>query len=283
MGSTPGSYPLTSEQLAGLDGINNTFTSENLAARGDVPGPPFSSDDLLGLTDYVPMSGASLSKTSVTNENIALVGTSRTLSSGTITASVSGGTGNYTYTWQKVSGTTLSQSGSGSSVSLTHTSSGGVSVTAVYRCRITDGVGTITTNNIAINFTHYRLNTGAITNEVAIDYAPATVTATVFVNRNGTASGTGYWIAPASSTVGDLFDVYFNITLGTVSSGSPTTTPLTINTQRWQSVTASQSRPDKPGLSKVADVRVRIRKKSGGGYLFDKTVRISAIVESDWL
>lgn len=86
MGSTPSSYPLSSDDLVSLSGIAYPIDSDDLVARSDVPGYPLSSDDLLGLTDV---------NVSAPNGNVSSAATTASasfslLSDGNTTASRSG-------------------------------------------------------------------------------------------------------------------------------------------------------------------------------------------------
>lgn len=71
------------------------------------------------------------------------------------TASASGGTGNYTYEWQYVSGSTLlfatAPYNATSAFQINYPPAG--TTQAVYRCRINDGVTTVYTPNVTVSAT----------------------------------------------------------------------------------------------------------------------------------
>lgn len=114
MGTTPGSYPLTSADLRGLSGIGDPFTSENLAARSDVP-DPFTSADLLGLSDSNPPiwtagtwgSSANFTKPCTASMTLTSSGNINFADAGTDGSWLPSGAsaGNYRAKWVKVSGT----------------------------------------------------------------------------------------------------------------------------------------------------------------------------------
>lgn len=99
---------------------------------------------------------STVSKTEITlvaNPGEYIVG-SRTgagsCTSDSITIIASGGSGSLTYSWSKVSGDTMTLSGSSSATTtFTATLALGGTKTAVYRCTVTDSLGT--TNFIDIN------------------------------------------------------------------------------------------------------------------------------------
>ncbi|MEW5251589.1 hypothetical protein [Microbulbifer discodermiae] len=229
---------------------------------------------------YTPMSNASLSRSSSSKEAISTGNT--TLTSDSVTTSVSGGEAPYTYTWQKVSGTTLTVNSQGSAATTFARSAGGVNTTSVYRCKITDGSGaSIYTGNITVNFTHYRLNAAAIVDHENIDVAPSYVHAYVGIYRNGSARGGANYVEPVSSTVGDGFEVRFDSSSSQLTYGNcDLATVYTINGSRTIGVTAHQSQIHKPTITKLSDVRVRIRKKNGS-WLIDKVVRVKATCLGD--
>lgn len=158
---------------------------------------------------YTPMRNAMLSRAS-SSKNATGTGNT-TLTSDSVTASVSDGQAPYTYTWQKVSGTTLGIDNQGGATTTFVRTVGGVKTTSVYRCRITDATGaTIDTSHYTITFIHYRLNPAAIVKHEAFGVSPQYVHAYVGVYRNGAARGGTNFVEPASSTVGDGFEVRFD-------------------------------------------------------------------------
>lgn len=277
MGSTPSAYPLTSEQLKAMDANGaDPLTSEELRT-GYGLAATYTSANLLGLTDYTPMSTPSLSATTINHDQ---TGTGTTTCSGVVSCSVpTGGNASKTYTWEKVSGQTLTVSGT-TQATFSQTA-GGVATTSVYRCKVTDGTGTVYSNNVTINFTHYQLNAAAIVGDTDIVFAPDQATATVAVYRAGNASGGANWVTPVSSTVGDLFQVRFDYVSGsTLYTGSAMATDHTINTGRSVSISAQQSQAYKPTITRTVTVQVRI-KRIGGSYLINKNVILTATSEGD--
>lgn len=252
----------------------------NITANNNIPtSGPIAFSDFYGATNYVAMSNASLTRSSSTKEATSTGNT--TLTSDAVSATVSGGQAPYSYSWERVSGTALTVNSQGSSGTTFARTAGGVSTTSVYRCKITDGTGAVAyTGNITINFTHFKLNAAAIIDDTSVGFAPDYVDATVAVYRNGTATGGGYFVTPASSTVGDKFEVRFDSSSTYTLTGSSLATVYQVNTGRGVTITAHQSQAYKPTISKSAAVRVRIR-RIGGSYLIDKTVTISATCQGD--
>ena len=72
------------------------------------------------------------------------------------TATASGGTGNYTYTWERVSGSTLFfATAPNNAITAFQINTPPVGTTsAVYRCRINDGVTTVYTPNVSVSATY---------------------------------------------------------------------------------------------------------------------------------
>jgi type II secretory pathway pseudopilin PulG len=68
-----------------------------------------------------------------------------------ITATASGGTGNYTYSWTKVGGTPI-QVVSPTSNTTTFSLYGTTPTTGVFRCTVSDGVSTVTSSNVTVSF-----------------------------------------------------------------------------------------------------------------------------------
>lgn len=230
-------------------------------------------------TNYTPMSTPTLSVTTLNDEGIALDNV--VTCSGNVSCSTpSGGSGTKTYTWEKVSGTTVNVSG-GQAATLSRTTDG-QNTQAVYRCKVTDGTGNfVYSNNVTINFTHWKLRAAALPATIS-DYQnyPNTAEATMTFSRNGNGPA-GAWILPQYSSVGDLFDIRFDVASGTVSSGSTQITNLTINTDRYQTVNQSVASEVSSAQSKSATVRVRIQRKTYGGYLFDKSCTLTATAEGN--
>lgn len=292
MASTPGSYPLTSEDLRALDATSSSFTSEQLRS-GYGLGSSFTSDDLLGLTDYVPMGTPSLNITSSTKKGASLSG-NYTLWSDTFTCSQpSGGQAPYTYYWEHVSG--------GSVFGYTNRNSAscqfgrttiGTDYSGVYRCKVTDGTGaSVYSANITIRLVHYDVHEAYI--QDVSHSAMTSATAGIYIRRDGTVdkrTGSSYtylgdWVSPKTSTVGDDFEIYINndgAVAGdnsNVDSVSPAlSTWGTINTDRYAYETQTTV-----NSTEAAGVRFRIRLRSAVGtneqtYPIDKSVLLSAFV-----
>lgn len=289
MGTTPGSYPLTSDDLAGLDGISYPFTSDQLAARSDVPAS-FGSDDLLGLTDYIPMSTPSVSVTSVTKKGASLSGNYE-LQQEVSCSQPTGGTGNYTYTWEKVSGTTLTVS-NGKTGTFFRTALG-TDVTGTYRCRVSDGVSSVVSNNVSIRFIHYDVHEAYITN-VTDSRTSGTARAGIYIRRDGTVdrrtgdtyTEQGDWVVPKHSTVGDDFEVYFN-NQDSVSGDNSNVDAASPGLLAWGQISVDRYVREDLGSvgSEKAGVRIRIRLRGGVGenqqtYPIDKEILLSAIRSS---
>ncbi len=85
----------------------------------------------------------------------------------------------------------------------------------------------------------------------------------VGVYRNSTTRGGAYFVEPASSTVGDGFEVRFDSASSEIIHGSADlATAYTINGTRTAGVTAKML-SYKLTITKKADIRVRIRRKNG--------------------
>lgn len=276
MGSTTSSYPLTSEDCDDLSGLSTNWTSEQLKARSDVPDTSFTSADLLGLTDYVPMTTPALSTTSLTVKGATGVNSSYTLWSGTVTCSTpSNGSGTKTFTWEKVSGTTLGLS-SGSSASTTFgLTTVGADLSGVYRCKVTDGTGaSVYSNNVTIRFVHYLLVSSGFTDCSNFLAFGETAVAGYYVYRDGTAkrrlgatlSDVNSWVTPRTPTVGDDFEIYIsNVAYTGDNSDLDIASPSIntwgqINTTRYTyEANATASTTEKAG----ANFKVRLRSGVG--------------------
>lgn len=258
----------------------------DISANNSVPtSGAADSADYYGTTDYVPMSGASLTTTSITLKSASTGAV--TLVTDLVGANVSGGTQNYTYTWELVSGQALTVSGQGFESVTFNRSATGVITSSVYRCKITDGVGTIYTNNVTINLYHYHLRPETLVEGTTYtSYAPGgqgTARIRLEFRRDGTwraydvydivVLASGDWVAPKSSTVGDDFDLLVNDD-DTGISGANTNfdgyniakgTAAELNTTRGGEETNFLQ-----GSIRVAGIRSRIRCQSGGaGYVYD--------------
>ncbi|WP_444885973.1 hypothetical protein [Microbulbifer sp. PSTR4-B] len=240
---------------------------------------PADTVDYYGATDYVPMSTPSLSGTTTKKS----AGTGSVTCSTTLTCSQpSNGTGNYVYTWEKRSGTGLSISASGRSATLSRKVAGEIT-SSKYRCKVTDGVSTVYSNEVTVYFHHYQLLPGNLPTATSSS-STGTARVDIQIARNGhiyidTESSSpvsqGTWVKPTSSTVGDLFQVVF--TNGSVSNdnsdiagASPSVGSVgTINGTRYAYRTRSING------TYICGVRVRI-KMIGGSYTFDKTIGLQA-------
>lgn len=128
----------------------------NISANSGVPtSGTISLLDFLGATNYTPHT-ATAAPTSLTGSALTVVPsiTIRTTSGSTVTASPSGRT--YTYAWQRVSGSTaISAETPNSSASYFRaTVPSGQTLSATWRCAVSDGTSTAYTNNITITLTH---------------------------------------------------------------------------------------------------------------------------------
>lgn len=68
-----------------------------------------------------------------------------------ITATASGGTGSYTYSWKKVAGnrvTIVSPTSSTTAFSY----NGTITANAIFRCTVRDGISTVTSSNVTVTF-----------------------------------------------------------------------------------------------------------------------------------
>lgn len=98
---------------------------------------------------------ASASPTSLSGHRTGALPTGFASTSGSATVTVNNGTGNNTYTWERVSGSSIISPISGSSASTGFMATGFQGVAqAVYRCRVSDGVTTVYTNNVSITLTY---------------------------------------------------------------------------------------------------------------------------------
>lgn len=244
------------------------------------------SADFYGATDYVAMSTPSLSgTTAVKNAGTGSVNCSTSLTC----TEPNNGTGNFTYSWERVSGTSLSVSMVGRSATLSRTATGQIT-SSQYRCVVTDGVGTVYSNIVTVYFRHYQLLPDHLQNTYsAFATDPADATQKIefrrdgyiyWVVNNGIAVKGLAWVLPAGSTVGDQFQIRFdnddsaygdnaNMTGSSPSVGIV----AAINGTRYAYRARSYI-----GLS-ACGVRVRI-KLINGSYVFDKTTMLAAVVNS---
>lgn len=71
--------------------------------------------------------------------------------SDSVTATASGGTGSYTYSWKKVADGNVSiVSPTSSTTAFVYV--GTIAVNAVFRCTVSDGVSTVTSSNVTVTF-----------------------------------------------------------------------------------------------------------------------------------
>ncbi|WHI51672.1 hypothetical protein P3339_02245 [Microbulbifer sp. MLAF003] len=266
----------TSQFYRGGSFVPNISQNNNIPTSGAAD-----SADFYSATDYVAMGTPSLSGTTVKQN----AGTGSVSCSTTLTCSQpSNGTGNFIYTWQKVSGTTLSVSANGRSVTLSRSDTGEIT-TSQYRCKVTDGVGTVYSNTVTITFHHYQFLPGNLPSSFSASAgSPTNAVARLEIARNGyiylesqssSPVSQGAWIKPASSTVGDKFQMRFdNASVSgdnsDISGASPSVGSVgTINGTRY----AYRNRTSNG--SYTCGVRVRI-KLIGGSYLFDDVIGLKA-------
>lgn len=69
-----------------------------------------------------------------------------------VTATASGGTGNYTYSWKKVAGGSGISIESPTSRTTTFSHVGTAVTTVVFKCTVSDGVSTVTSSNVTVTF-----------------------------------------------------------------------------------------------------------------------------------
>lgn len=102
------------------------------------------------VANYAPLT-ASASPSSVSASSTS--STSQTLTTNQSTATATGGDGSYTYQWEHVSGTALTVVNPNSATTAFRTTlSPGQSRSAVYRCKVTDGLGNVAyTNNVSVS------------------------------------------------------------------------------------------------------------------------------------
>lgn len=238
------------------------------------------SADFYGATDYVAMSTPSLSGTTLKKN----AGTGSVTCSTTLTCSQpSNGSGNFKYTWEKVSGTTLSVSANGRSVTLSRNVSGQIT-TSQYRCKVTDGVGTVYSNTLTITFRHYQLHPANIS---ASYTATSTLTATIkiqvarngyiyTVRNNGTAIKGSAWVTPTSSTVGDNFQLRFdNASVSGDNSNIVGASPSVGSLAAINGTRYAYRHRTSIGNS-TCGTRIRIKLSGQSSYPFDKTTKLIA-------
>lgn len=144
-----GPYPINiSEYYRGGPRVPNIPANANVPTAGAI-----SANSFRGATASTPLT-ASLSRTEVFGQFSGAEWTAVVVTNTPVTAQASGGTGNYSYQWERVSGFNGIHADSPNSASTNFSANIQGTEVAVFRCRISDGISTVYTGNLRVGLTY---------------------------------------------------------------------------------------------------------------------------------